>query len=310
MRIPAEVKAFARILQKTRPAKPVISLGELSLNGKRIEIPSLQYNKKSWELLHGAHDYSLLIGGAEVHLSAQLYLNVSDHFRLFAYARCGAASGMLFSLNLTTAKDAKGVIGLSQRIRFAEGRGKTAPAAQAIRQAKVQMLADILTRSGIPITDNYEIDLGTFSSGQLDFLDTSSTKFLSQFLSVALIKGHLQGNKGYQFACLPRFDDSFSWKWDSTDGIRERLLPNRNGRRGHRAIPLGLRYQVLQRDRGTCCACGRNRHDDVALHIDHIHPFSLGGMTVLSNLQTLCDECNLGKSNRSDADFRRPKKSK
>jgi 5-methylcytosine-specific restriction endonuclease McrA len=35
----------------------------------------------------------------------------------------------------------------------------------------------------------------------------------------------------------------------------------------------------------------------VQLHVDHIKPWSLGGETVAENLQTLCDQCNAGKSN-------------
>ncbi|MCW5775769.1 MAG: HNH endonuclease [Phycisphaeraceae bacterium] len=31
------------------------------------------------------------------------------------------------------------------------------------------------------------------------------------------------------------------------------------------------------------------------LHVDHILAWSNGGETVLANLQTLCDRCNLGK---------------
>jgi 5-methylcytosine-specific restriction endonuclease McrA len=34
----------------------------------------------------------------------------------------------------------------------------------------------------------------------------------------------------------------------------------------------------------------------VVLHVDHIIPWSKGGQTVDENLQTLCDRCNLGKS--------------
>ena len=45
-------------------------------------------------------------------------------------------------------------------------------------------------------------------------------------------------------------------------------------------------------------ACGRGTNDGVSLQIDHKIPFSLGGLTVLDNLQTLCSECNLSKGNR------------
>jgi len=62
---------------------------------------------------------------------------------------------------------------------------------------------------------------------------------------------------------------------------------------------LRLRWHVLQRDRFTCCACGASPAlvSGVELHVDHKIPWSKGGDTVLSNLQTLCATCNLGKSN-------------
>ena len=64
-------------------------------------------------------------------------------------------------------------------------------------------------------------------------------------------------------------------------------------------IPAGLRADVLVRDKWTCQWCGRTpeRHG-VAFHVDHILPVSKNGKTVLDNLQTLCEECNLGKGNR------------
>jgi len=62
---------------------------------------------------------------------------------------------------------------------------------------------------------------------------------------------------------------------------------------------LRLRWQVLQRDRFTCCACGASPAITlgVDLHVDHVQAWSKGGETILENLQTLCAECNLGKSN-------------
>jgi hypothetical protein len=62
---------------------------------------------------------------------------------------------------------------------------------------------------------------------------------------------------------------------------------------------LRLRWRVLQTDNFKCCACGASPAITlgVELHVDHIHPWSEGGETVLENLQTLCSKCNLGKSN-------------
>lgn len=61
-----------------------------------------------------------------------------------------------------------------------------------------------------------------------------------------------------------------------------------------------LRYDVLSRDGFKCVKCGRSPATDpkIILHIDHIVPYSQGGETILENLQTLCSDCNLGKSNK------------
>lgn len=62
---------------------------------------------------------------------------------------------------------------------------------------------------------------------------------------------------------------------------------------------LRLRYKVLLRDNFICVQCGASpaKNQNVELHIDHIIPWSKNGETILENLQTLCSNCNLGKSN-------------
>ena len=56
-----------------------------------------------------------------------------------------------------------------------------------------------------------------------------------------------------------------------------------------------LRYKILRRDGFKCQICGATS-ETAKLHVDHIKPISKGGRTVESNLRTLCDLCNLGKS--------------
>ena len=68
-------------------------------------------------------------------------------------------------------------------------------------------------------------------------------------------------------------------------------------------IPAGLKYEVFKRDNRTCVLCGA-KAPAVELHVDHIIPVSKGGRTTLDNLQTLCAECNLGKGNWDDTDWR------
>lgn len=59
-----------------------------------------------------------------------------------------------------------------------------------------------------------------------------------------------------------------------------------------------LRMEVLKRDGYRCRICGRSANDGARLEVDHIIPISKGGKTELSNLQTLCWDCNRGKGNQ------------
>ena len=59
-----------------------------------------------------------------------------------------------------------------------------------------------------------------------------------------------------------------------------------------------LRMKVLKRDGYRYRICGRSANDGVRLEVDHIIPISQGGQTELSNLQTLCWDCNRGKGSQ------------
>jgi len=69
-----------------------------------------------------------------------------------------------------------------------------------------------------------------------------------------------------------------------------------------RKVPLGLRYNVLRRDSFKCVLCGNSPATDPSckLHVDHIEPISKNGKTMQSNLRTLCADCNIGKSNKTE----------
>jgi hypothetical protein len=64
-----------------------------------------------------------------------------------------------------------------------------------------------------------------------------------------------------------------------------------------RSIPPSWRIQLLGKAKNRCVHCGTNV-DLASVHIDHIKPFSKGGLTILENLQALCADCNLTKGNR------------
>lgn len=67
---------------------------------------------------------------------------------------------------------------------------------------------------------------------------------------------------------------------------------------GRPSMTKKLRMQVLTRDNYACKICGRTAKDGVKLEVDHIIPVSKGGTTTIDNLQTLCFDCNRGKSNK------------
>lgn len=62
-------------------------------------------------------------------------------------------------------------------------------------------------------------------------------------------------------------------------------------RYGRQPIPRKLRHEVFKRDGYRCRECGASK-DETSLEIDHIVPVARGGTNDISNLQTLCRECN------------------
>lgn len=89
-----------------------------------------------------------------------------------------------------------------------------------------------------------------------------------------------------------------------TETVEE--LPSETGntspeRRIVRQPNLRLRFLVMRRDNFKCRYCGKSpaTHTNVELEVDHVIPWSNGGQTTFENLQTLCSECNSGKSNLS-----------
>ncbi len=136
-------------------------------------------------------------------------------------------------------------------------------------------------------------------------------------LPPAIKFGQIQPPGGYLYYCpacqinLPSVQNS-RWETLYTAGIRRssppstRSQPGRPKTRqvsrrtdGYKREPIGagLRYTILERDGFRCVKCGANSQQ-TKLHIDHKIPVSKGGTNEPSNLQTLCERCNLGKGTR------------
>ena len=72
----------------------------------------------------------------------------------------------------------------------------------------------------------------------------------------------------------------------------------KNATNNPRSINYRTRFKVMQRDDFKCQICGASpaTQAGVLLHVDHIVPVAKGGQATMDNLQTLCQKCNLGKS--------------
>lgn len=92
-------------------------------------------------------------------------------------------------------------------------------------------------------------------------------------------------------------DEFVIWSNDQNIPVEPRDLSDLKTRKTARNVNWRLRAQVLMRDSARCRLCGVTPADGAKLHVDHIHPWSKGGETVIENLQILCETCNLGKGN-------------
>jgi hypothetical protein len=86
-----------------------------------------------------------------------------------------------------------------------------------------------------------------------------------------------------------------SW---ANEGVASVPVPGapRGFRRTQRNANWRQRAQILMRDGARCRLCGATA-SEARLDIDHVIPWSRGGETVIENLQVLCEQCNIGKSN-------------
>jgi 5-methylcytosine-specific restriction endonuclease McrA len=68
-----------------------------------------------------------------------------------------------------------------------------------------------------------------------------------------------------------------------------------------------LRVRVLEKYECKCMMCGRSpKVHKIIIHVDHIKPISKYPELCLefNNLQLLCEDCNIGKSNKYETDYR------
>lgn len=122
---------------------------------------------------------------------------------------------------------------------------------------------------------------------------------LCVYMSYSSAKGQVNLSKSNCFS----FNDIFT-AFESVS--RSRLDKNTYSKlalveRGE--ISDSLRYDILKRDYFKCTICGASSNEGARLHVDHIVPIAKGGKSIPSNLRTLCERCNIGKSDKLEEDI-------
>ena len=200
-----DATVFVEVLSRAALPDLQLSRGHFVLKGRPGVAGRIQYNERDVDLLGNRHEYTFPIRDGNLQVSLQLYENASGHHRLFCFTRMGGVQGMTFSVNLTTERENDRVIHLNQKLKFAERYDGSKEAARAYRREKQAALAELLRELGMDVSEDNKVRLGTFDPRARRFSDTTPERFLNDFLVVSIIKGHFQGNKGYQLEGLPSF---------------------------------------------------------------------------------------------------------
>lgn len=298
-----ELSNFATQLKSASLEGNFIRLGSIFIEATRTDT-GLLANFTGQDMLDFSHQYTVKLNNTDLIFHVQLYENITStgnkQFRLASYIERGSRNGMIFTINLSKNKSESNQLSLTSKLIFSQQPKGHKDLAKEHRRLKQFLLVETLSKLGLDVTDNNDIIFGIYDLASNKLLNTTFDKMLNDFLSVSILKGHFMGNKGYSIELLPSFSDiSPFFKSHDVENRSDELLPNTiREMREKRTISLSLRYKVLHRDKSRCQKCGRTPNDGIKLHIDHIIPHSKNGLTVLSNLRTLCSKCNIGRSNK------------
>lgn len=148
--------------------------------------------------------------------------------------------------------------------------------------------------------NNLKIKLKTFKKYEKELFEESIIKTPTIYVCVHCIASYVspKGKRCYNKEMTYELDQIKHFLTLANRTKTEREKRQYQIRIERSKMSDSLRYDILKRDNFKCQICGSTAQDGVKLHVDHIIPVSKGGKTVKSNLRTLCDRCNLGKSDK------------
>jgi hypothetical protein len=157
------------------------------------------------DLLCSVHDY---VFEADKDLSLGFSLKVLEgkdgKYRLFAFTKVGEREEIVMTMDLSTQRAESHLISLMQMLKFTERFNGQEDVRNTDRKQKQASMTKILYKLGLHVTAHSDLLFGQFDTEKGAFLGTKPNQFLSDLVLFALLKGHLQGTKGYQ---IQAFDD-------------------------------------------------------------------------------------------------------
>ncbi|TKJ43350.1 hypothetical protein CEE36_04780 [candidate division TA06 bacterium B3_TA06] len=142
--------------------------------------------------------------------------------------------------------------------------------------------------------------LGIDAESFLSFVEWALSEQLVEILSKIedlQKKGYFMSRDSLkQFRDLLRYRTGREWSTHDLD-LLFNAVKNRLEKHFRESVAYGEYLKLLWTTPHRCVKCGKEP-PEVDLHIDHIIPVSLGGPSKRHNIQFLCEECNLRKSNK------------
>lgn len=132
--------------------------------------------------------------------------------------------------------------------------------------------------------------------------EIATLKVVQQLRNLRLLEGASKVIVNQTMSILKDVFDKCFWEWkllSTTLNVPIFQFMRKN-------ISAKTRYEIIKRDGGKCVVCGRTPEDGIKLQVDHIKPVSKYPELQLdtNHMQTFCDECNIGKGNRDEIDWR------
>lgn len=170
-------------------------------------------------------------------------------------------------------------------------REKLAEYRNDIRLINSKLSEDICSKNGFKYKKCRKIEMNIFNS---KIQDPTTDLTINVKLRYVSKQGKVDLSKSgtFHYAEIARILDSVSTKRVDKKTYEKLVVAERA------MVSDSLRYDVMRRDGFRCVLCGMSAKDGAILHVDHIIPVSKGGKSEIDNLRTLCEKCNIGKSNK------------